>query len=95
MAKTRYRTATVVIPGGAEAILVAPDQDLPEGVSDSDLNPKVFTPWTETDMEGFTNYEDMKVPALMRMAKDRNLSPDSHKKADLVAALEEDDASNA
>lgn len=95
MPRQRYTTVTVELEDGS-AVLVTPDEDLPEGVSDKDINPKAFEPWggaSDDDMnvEGL-EYDDMTVKELSKLVKDRELEPASHKKEDLITALEEADA---
>ena len=97
MPRQRTTTVTVLLPDGS-AQMVTPDQDLPEGVNESDINPAAFEPWggatedDERDVEGL-EYDDMTVKELGRLVKDRELEPASHKKEDLITALEEADAS--
>lgn len=94
MPRQRLRTVTVELPGGG-AVLVTPDEDLPEGVKDSDINERAFEPWggeQEFDVSGL-EYDDMTAKELSRLVKDRGLEPESNKKADLITALEENDAS--
>jgi hypothetical protein len=96
MPRQRLSTATVLLPDGT-AVLVTPDQDLPEGVTDDDINPAVFAPWgapeDHHDVEGL-EYDEMTAKELAKLARERNLEPESGKKADLITALEEADASD-
>ncbi len=97
MPRQRLRTVNVLTEDGS-AIMVTPDDDLPEGVRDGDINPKAFEPWpgdedVEHDLSGL-EYDDMTAKELAGLVKDRNLEPSSQKKADLTPALEEDDASH-
>ena len=95
MPRQRLRTVTVELPGGG-AVLVTPDEDLPEGVKDSDINERAFEPWgggDESDSLEGLEYDDMTAKELSRLVKERGLDPESNKKADLITALEENDAS--
>lgn len=94
MARKRLRHVDVLLDDGT-SVTVGPDDDLPEGVRDSDLNPKAFEPWTgDADSDEDLSYDDMTQKELLAEVKRRGLEPDSTKKADLQAALEEDDGVN-
>jgi hypothetical protein len=97
MPRQRLRTVTVLTEDGS-AVLVSPDEDLPPGVKDGDINERAFEPWpgeeeVEHDLSGL-EYDDMTAKELASEVKNRGLEPTSQKKADLITALEEDDASH-
>lgn len=56
-------------------------------------NQSAWVPEDEEATEGPVNYVNKTVPELIDLVRDRELSPESTKKADLVKALEDDDDS--
>jgi hypothetical protein len=85
-------SSTVVLePGTAE-------DEIPEHLLAQLNNPKVWArtlddgePIDTIGDAGQGSYESMTVPQLLKKVKDRGLSPQSTRKADLISALQRDD----
>jgi hypothetical protein len=67
--------------------------DIPKEVLEQIHNPKVWGEEEAAKAEGAeSDYESKTAAELLDLARQRGLSPESNKKSDVIAALEESDA---